>query len=337
MNTTPCRLGIIGAGRIGRLHAENIQSRLPQFQLLGIADPYLDATWTDSLSIPLCSSSPETILTHPDIQAVLIASPSALHIEHLMMASEAGKAIFCEKPLGLSEADILSALAVVERNKTLLQIGFNRRFDPHFAQIQQRVAAGEIGQSQVLKITSRDPVCPSKEYIAGSGGIFMDMTIHDFDMARFIVGSEVTEVYASGSVLINPDFEAFNDVDTAIVQLRFANGALGVIDNSRQAVYGYDQRLEIFGSQGVLWADNQLQHGVHKLNQQNHSQANPHYFFLERYQQAYINELSAFHQAWLVKASSPVPGTAGLQALRIALAAKASLLSHKPVNVRSDA
>lgn len=337
MNTTSCRLGIIGAGRIGRLHAENIQSRLPEFQLLGIADPDLDKTWADRLAIPLCSSSPEIILTHPEVQAVLIASPSSLHIEHLIMASESGKAIFCEKPLGLTEDGILSALAVINRNKTLLQIGFNRRFDPNFAQIQQRVAMGEIGGLQVLKITSRDPVCPGKEYIAHSGGIFMDMTIHDFDMARFIVGSEVVEVHAMGSVLINPDFEAFNDVDTAIVQLRFANGALGVIDNSRQAVYGYDQRLEVFGSKGMLWADNQLQHGVHTLKHNHNVQANPQYFFLERYQQAYINELTAFYQAWLAQSSSPVPGKAGLQALRIAVAAKASFLNNAPVSVSIDA
>lgn len=333
MNTPPCKLGIIGTGRIGRLHAENIQAHLPQFQLIGVADPCLDKAWAANLSVPLCETSPEAILTHPEIEAVLIASPSSLHIEHLIMASESGKAIFCEKPLGLTEEDIIAALAVIDRNKTLLQIGFNRRFDPHFANLQQRVIAGEIGRSQVLKITSRDPVCPSKDYIAHSGGIFMDMTIHDFDMARFIMGSEVVEVYASGAVLINPDFEAFNDVDTAIVQLRFANGALGIIDNSRQAVYGYDQRLEIFGSQGMLWADNQLQHGVHKLDHHGNSRANPQYFFLERYQQAYINELSAFYHAWHHHQPSPVPGVAGLQALRIALAAKNSLENNKPVHV----
>lgn len=333
----PCRLAIIGAGRIGQLHAENIQSRLPQFRLLGIADPYLDKSWAEHLGISICSSAPETLLTHPEIDAVLIASPSSLHIEHLLIASEAGKAIFCEKPLGLTEMDILSALATVHRHKTLLQIGFNRRFDPHFANIQQRVSLGEIGTAQLLKITSRDPACPSKEYIAHSGGIFMDMTIHDFDMARFIMGQEIVEVYASGSVLINSDFEAFNDVDTAIIQLRFANGSLGVIDNSRQAVYGYDQRLEVFGSEGILWAENQLQHGVHKLNQNGHSAANPHHFFLERYQQAYINELSAFYQAWHQHLPSPVPGTAGLQALRVASAAQISLSSNKPVTVSIDA
>jgi len=337
MNTPICRLGIIGAGRIGRLHAENIQSRLPQFQLIGIADPYLDTSWAESLSIPVCTAAPEIILTHPDINAVIIASPSSLHIEQLIMASESGKAIFCEKPLGLTEDAILSAMNVIARNNSLLQIGFNRRFDPHFANLQERVASGEIGHCHILKITSRDPTCPTKDYVAQSGGIFMDMTIHDFDIARFIMGSEVTEVYASGAVLINPDIEAFNDVDTTIVQLRFANGALGVIDNSRQAVYGYDQRVEMFGSQGMLWADNQLQHGVHKLDKQGNTQANPQYFFLERYQQAYLNELLAFYHAWLEKKPSPVPATAGLQALRIAEAANVSLRDNKPVAVRIEA
>lgn len=335
--TTLCRLGIIGAGRIGRLHAENIQSKLPQFKLIGIADPYLNEGWADDLGIAIQSTSPQTILTHPDIDAVLIASPSILHVEHILMASEANKAIFCEKPLGLTEEAILSALSAITHNNTLLQIGFNRRFDPHFSNLQQRVAKGEIGHPQILKITSRDPACPSKDYIASSGGIFMDMTIHDFDMARFIMGSEVVEVFASGSILINPEFEAFDDIDTAIVQLRFANGALGVIDNSRQAVYGYDQRLEIFGSQGMLWVDNQIQHGVHFLSQHNHTSASPHYFFLERYQQAYVNELLAFYLAWSQQRSSPVPGSAGLQALRIAMAARESYLQRKPVSVSLEA
>ncbi len=333
MSMNRCRLGIVGAGRIGRLHAENIQSHLPQFQLMGIADPQLDAPWANHLGIPLCSTSPETILTHPELDAVLIASPSSLHLEHLLIASHAGKAIFCEKPLGLHEDEMLSALTVIKNNATFLQLGFNRRFDPHFATLQQQVAAGEIGAPQILKISSRDPACPSQEYLAQSGGLFMDMSIHDFDMARFMMGSEVVEVYAQGAVLINPDIEALNDVDTAIIQLRFANGALGVIDNSRQAVYGYDQRLEIFGSSGMLWVDNPQQHGVHQLNQHHHSQAKPPYFFLERYQQAYLHELSAFYDAWRHHQPSPVPGLAGLQALRIAKAAQASLLSHQPVQV----
>ena len=329
-------VGIIGAGRIGRLHAENITTRLPQLQLIGIADPCLDSSWAASLSIPVCTTSPETIITPPDIQAIIIASPSTLHIEQIIMASEQGKAVFCEKPLGLTESDILSVIDVIKRNNTLLQIGFNRRFDPDFAHLQHRVAANEIGVPHLLKITSRDPACPSKDYIEQSGGIFMDMTIHDFDMARFLIGSEVVEVYASGAVLINPDFEAFNDVDTALVQLRFANGALGIIDNSRQAIYGYDQRIEVFGSQGMLWANHQLQHGVNKLDQHGHAQANPHYFFLERYQQAYINELLAFYRSWIDHKPSSVSAIAGLQALRIAQAAKLSLCNNKPISVSNQ-
>ena len=237
----PCRIGIIGAGRIGKLHAEHIKYHLPQYQLHALADPFLDKQWAEKLSVPCLSLQVEDVLFHQDLDAIIIASPSHLHLEHIKAASESGKAIFCEKPIGLNEKDIRATLKIVRANNTLLQLGFNRRFDPSFANVQNRVKAGEIGVPHVVKIaTSRDPACPTKEYCASSGGIFMDMSIHDFDMARFLMQSEVVEVYATGSVLINPDFEQFfeqfNDVDTAIIQLRFVNGALGVIDNSRQAV-----------------------------------------------------------------------------------------------------
>ena len=327
----PCRIGIIGAGRIGRIHAENIKYHLPHFHLQAVADPFLDRQWAEKLSIACISKQVEEVLFHPDLDAVIIASPSHLHIEQIKAASESGKAIFCEKPIGLSEEDIQSTLHVVNTNKTLLQLGFNRRFDPSFAHLQKRVEAGEIGTPHIVKITSRDPACPSKEYCATSGGIFMDMTIHDFDMARFLTQSEVVEVYATGSILINPDFELYNDVDTAIIQLRFANGALGVIDNSRQAVYGYDQRIEVFGSSGMLLAANQLEHSVTHYAKATTEQANPQHFFLERYQQAYIAELKAFYDAWVDNKPSPVPGEDGLQALRIAKAAKQSLESKQPV------
>jgi myo-inositol 2-dehydrogenase/D-chiro-inositol 1-dehydrogenase len=212
-----------------------------------------------------------------------------------------------------------------------LQLGFNRRFDPSFSYLQKRVQAGEIGVPHVVKITSRDPACPTKEYCATSGGIFMDMSIHDFDMARFLTRSEVIEVYATGSVLINPDFKQLNDVDTAIIQLRFANGALGVIDNSRQAVYGYDQRIEVFGSEGMLLAANQVEHAVTQYSKAATATANPQYFFLERYQQAYIAELTSFYDAWANNKPSPVAGEDGLSALRIAKAAKQSLETQLPV------
>lgn len=326
-----CHIGIVGAGRIGKLHTENIRFYLPQYVIHAIADPYLDKAWADKLSISGQYTKFEEVLLHPHLDAILIASPSTLHVEQIKAASEAGKAIFCEKPIGLNENEILDVLKTIEENNSLLQLGFNRRFDPSFAHLQKQVQAGEIGAVHLVKITSRDPICPTKEYCATSGGLFMDMSIHDFDMARFLTQSEVVEVYATGSVLINPDFEALNDVDTAIIQMRFANGALGVIDNSRQAVYGYDQRIEVFGNEGMLLANNQLKHAVVHYSNNVTEQANPEYFFLERYQQAFRSELNSFYDSWLHNQPSPVSGRDGLQAWRIAQAAKQSLLTKLPV------
>ncbi|KGP63582.1 oxidoreductase [Legionella norrlandica] len=331
MKKNICRIGIVGVGRIGKLHAENIMFHLPQFELRAIADPYLDKQWAEKLGVSFISNQIEEVLRHSELDAVLIASPSHLHLEQIAMASANGKAIFCEKPIGLNEGEIESALNTVASNNTLLQLGFNRRFDPSFANIQKRVQIGEIGIPHILRITSRDPACPSKEYCATSGGIFMDMSIHDFDMARFLMQSEVVEVYATGAVLINPDFEQFNDVDTAIIQLRFANGAFGIIDNSRQAIYGYDQRVEVFGSGGMLLAENLLEHTVTRYSRNTTEGAKPQYFFLERYHQAYLAELNAFYNAWNNDQPSPVSGFDGLQALRIAKAAEQSLKTHLPV------
>ncbi len=328
MNKKQCRIGIIGAGRIGKIHAENIKQHLPFFDLQIIADPHLDEQWAASLAIPQCSTKEEEVLFHSELDAVIIASPSSFHLPHINAASETGKAIFCEKPLGFSEEDIVATLERVKHNNTLLQLGFNRRFDPCFSRLQQQVAEGVIGQPQIIKITSRDPACPTNEYLATSGGLFMDMSIHDFDMARFLAQSEVIEVYAQGAVLINPACATYNDVDTAIIQLRFANGALAVIDNSRQAVYGYDQRIEVFGSKGMLLAQNQLEHGLKYYTAEQTSEANPQYFFLERYQAAYRAELMAFYNAWANALPSPVSGMDALQALRLAQAAKNSLVQQ---------
>ena len=328
-----CRIGIIGAGRMGQLHAENICNRLPQFKLEGIADPYLDLKWAQQLNIPFIATQAEDLIQHPDLDAILIASPAPFHIQQVMMASKEKKAVFCEKPLGLTEEEIESCLKVVEQQGTLLQIGFNRRFDPSFANLYARVRKGEVGIPHLLRITSRDPAPSSKEYIKTSGGIFMDMAIHDFDMARFLMGSEIVEVYAQGSALVDPYFAECHDVDTATIQLRFLNGALGVIDNSRQAVYGYDQRVEVFGSKGALLANNQFENTVIAMTESHTQLAKPLYFFLERYQEAFIAELHAFHRAWMHDEQSPVSGQDGLQALRIARACKESLETRKPITL----
>lgn len=329
--TKECRIGILGAGRIGKLHAHNIKKHLPQFHLKALADPQIDMQWAQSMSVDLISNKVEDLLYHNDLDAILIASPSNWHLKHIHEASISGKAIFCEKPIGLIEEDIISVLKTVEQNETFLQLGFNRRFDPSFSALQKRVQNGDIGSPHIVKITSRDPACPSKEYAEHSGGMFMDMTIHDFDMARFLMQSEVVEVYATGSVLINPDLEALNDIDTAIIQLCFANGALGVIDNSRQAVYGYDQRIEVFGDGGMLLADNQFEHSITHFSKNGTSQGNPQYFFLERYQQAFLAELNAFYDAWSQSKPSPVSGDDALKALQIAKAAQHSLETQSPV------
>ncbi|CDZ77394.1 Inositol 2-dehydrogenase [Legionella massiliensis] len=331
--TRTCKIGIIGAGRIGKLHAENIKYRLPQFELMAIADPKLDQVWAESLNIPLTSLNAEELIEDKNLDALILATPSTMHCPQIKAAANTGKAIFCEKPVGLSEEEIRSTLDVVASNNSLLQLGFNRRFDPSFATLRKRVKAGHIGTPQLIRITSRDPACPPKEYCATSGGLFMDMTIHDFDMARFLASSEIVEVHAMGAILINPDFEAYNDIDTAIIQLRFANGALGVIDNSRQAVYGYDQRIEAFGSKGMLQAENQLNHAVKEYLATESSFANPLYFFLERYEQAFLAELQAFYQAWANNEPSPVSGFDGLQAHLIAKAAQQSLVSNRPVGL----
>lgn len=330
-----CRIGIIGAGRIGKLHAENLIKRLPQFSLAGIADPFVDRTWGEALSIPKILTDADELIDDDQIDAILIASPSNLHTTQVIAASNKGKAVFCEKPLGLTIEEIEKVIEITDKNKTLLQIGFNRRFDPTFAQVQKQVQAGAIGKPHLVKITSRDPACPSKEYCKTSGGLFMDMAIHDFDMARFLTGSDVTEVYAAGAVLINEDFAEYDDVDTAVIHLRFANGALGIIDNSRQAVYGYDQRVEVFGAEGSLQANNQTEHGVVHLNKTGTRHANPLYFFLERYQAAYLAEMEAFYLAWNNSNESPVTGNDGLQALRIAMAAKKSLQNNLPFSMNT--
>lgn len=328
-----CRIGIIGAGRIGKVHAENICHSLPQFHLLAIADPCLDLNWAQAMGITMMTTHWQEMIQYPELDAVLIASPSNLHAEQIIAASSARKAIFCEKPLGLTEEEILACLTVIEDHKTLLQVGFNRRFDPSFASMQDRIQAGEIGAPHLLRITSREPFCPSKEYIKSSGGLFMDMTTHDFDIARFLLNNEITEVYASGAILINPEITEFDDVDTAIIQIRFQNGALGVIDNSRQAIYGYDQRIEVFGSNGTLIANNHGQHLVEHWTQNEVRSAPPSYFFLERYQAAYLAELQAFYHAWQFGKESQVSVLDGLQALRLAKAAKLSLDSRQPISV----
>jgi myo-inositol 2-dehydrogenase/D-chiro-inositol 1-dehydrogenase len=331
-------VGIIGAGRIGRLHVDNLRL-IPHIRIKSVSDvatQHLE-TWAADKQIEVLTTDYHELLNDPVIQAIFICSPTNTHADIIKEAAAAGKHIFCEKPVSFSVEETEEALAAVEKAGVKLQVGFNRRFDPNFRKIRTLVQQGEIGTPHILRITSRDPEPPSVDYIKSSGGLFMDMTIHDFDMARYVMGSEVVEVFAKGAVLVDSAIGEAGDIDTAIITLKFANGALGVIDNSRRAVYGYDQRLEIFGDKGAAQVNNNQATTVEVSTIDNVTKEKPLYFFLERYTQAYIDEVTEFAAAVLENHEVSCNGFDGLQAERIARAARQSLETGAPVQLKPAA
>lgn len=328
-------IGIIGAGRIGKLHAENLVSRVPGARVLAIADVLPEAAETAAakLNIPLATADYHEILSHPDIQAVAICSATDTHSQIIIEAAQNGKHIFCEKPIDYDLSRIDTALQAVEKAGVKLQIGFNRRFDPNFHRIYDLVRSGAIGDPHVLRITSRDPAPPPIAYVKVSGGLFLDMAIHDFDMASFLMASSVTEVYAAGAVLVDPAIGEVGDVDTAITTLKFANGAVGVIDNSRKAVYGYDQRIEVFGSDGAVSAENNTPYRTILSDTNGVHRPLPLYFFLERYNDSYIIEMQEFVNAIEKDEPTPVTGVDGRAPVVIGLAATKSYKENRPVKI----
>lgn len=326
-------IGIIGAGRIGRLHAEQL-SRNPAVRVAAVSDVRLTGElrdWANSLGIPRVTADYRELLDDPDIAAVLICSSTDTHAAIIVEGAARGKHMFCEKPVSFDYRETAKALEAVRRAGVILQTGFNRRFDRHFMRVRRWIDEGAVGEPHLIRITSRDPAPPSPEYIRVSGGLFMDMAIHDFDMARYLAGSEVAEVYAQGAVLVDPVIGELGDIDTAITTLRFENGALGVIDNSRRAVYGYDQRIEVFGSKGSASAGNDYPNNAELSTASAVSRDLPKYFFLERYAEAYADETRRFIECVRDGAKPPVDGNDALQAERIAHAAKLSLLERRPV------
>jgi myo-inositol 2-dehydrogenase/D-chiro-inositol 1-dehydrogenase len=334
------KLGIIGAGRIGKIHIDNIARFIPQAKFEGLADIMLSPdqeAWARGLGARIVSKDPGDLLKDPEIKAVVVCSSTDTHADLTIAAARAGKHVFCEKPIDLTAGKVRAALDAVKKAGVKLQIGFNRRFDHNFARIKEYAGAGELGEVQVVKITSRDPAPPSIDYVKVSGGIFMDMMIHDFDMARFQAGSEIVEVCALGAVLVDPKIGEAGDVDTAIVTLRFASGAIGVIDNSRKAAYGYDQRVEVFGSKGSAQAENDKPNTVRLFTEKNESSEKPLYFFLERYKQAFVDEMAAFADSVLNDKPVAVSGEDGLANMRAALAALQSLKERRPVSIEEIA
>jgi myo-inositol 2-dehydrogenase / D-chiro-inositol 1-dehydrogenase len=329
------KVGLIGAGRIGSLHAEHLAHRIPGAELVAVADVAIEAAQACAAryEVPLVSGDYRDLLEAEGLDAVVICSSTDTHAQIIGEAAQAGKQIFCEKPIDFDLQRIDRALQAVEEAGVKLQIGFNRRFDPNFRRVREAVAGGQIGRPHILRITSRDPAPPPLSYIRVSGGIYLDMMIHDFDMARYVMGSEVEEVYAAGNVLVDPAIGEAGDVDTTVVTLRFANGAMGTIDNSRQAVYGYDQRVEVFGSGGMIRAENETADRVVLSDAEGVRAALPLYFFVERYTEAYIAEMEAFVEAVQHDTPPPVSGADGRAPVVIARAAARSLRARRPVRL----
>ena len=330
------KIGIIGAGRIGQVHAESITKYVKEAEVKSIADVYLNdqvKEWAANMGITEIYNDYKKILEDKEIDAVLICSSTDTHSPISIEAINAGKHVFCEKPIDHDVDRIKNVIKALENSKVKYQVGFNRRFDHNFRAVKEAVAAGKIGQPHILKITSRDPEPPSAEYVKVSGGMFLDMTIHDFDMVRYLLDSEVEEVYAQGAVLVDKRIGEEGDIDTAIITMKMENGALAVIDNSRQAAYGYDQRAEVFGSKGQVAAYNDTTSTAELSNADGVTNEKPLFFFLERYMQAYAQEMREFIEAITEDKDVPVGAIDGLKPVLIGLAAKKSIEENRPVKI----
>ena len=316
------QIGIIGAGRIGKVHLQSISTQVKNACVKAIADPFINDETRDyikSFGVKEIYADYKEILADPDIDAVLVCSSTDTHAAISIEAIEAGKHVFCEKP--------------VDHSPEKINAGFNRRFDHNFAAIRAAVDAGKIGDPHIVKITSRDPEPPNPAYIKVSGGIFLDMTIHDFDMACFLVNSQVDEIYVNSAVLVDPAIGEQGDVDTAIITMKMKNGALAVIDNSRRAAYGYDQRAEVFGSKGMVATSNDTLSSAVIADANGVTGEKPLYFFLERYMQSFSTEMNQFVDSIINDTEPPVGIEAGLQSVLIARAAKKSVEEHRPVKL----
>ena len=326
------RFAVLGAGRIGKVHARSVTSNAAA-RLVAVADAMAPAAEALAAQYGCEVRSIEAILASTDIDAVVICTPTDTHADLIEAFAGAGKAIFCEKPIDLSIARVQACLKVVAETRAVLMVGFNRRFDPHFAAVHGEVKKGTVGKVEMVTIISRDPGAPPVEYIARSGGIFRDMTIHDLDMARFLLGEEVTEVSAMASVLVDPAIGKAGDFDSVQVMLRTASGKQAMISNSRRATYGYDQRIEVHGSKGAVAAENQRPVSIEVATAAGYTRPPLHDFFMTRYTEAYALEIASFIEALAGKGMASPSGEDGLAALVLAEAALLSVKTGRMVRV----
>lgn len=329
-------VGIIGAGRIGKVHVESICTKVENAKIKTLADPFMSektSEWAKNMGVKNTVKDYREILEDPEIDAVLICSSTDTHSSISVEAINAGKHVFCEKPIDHDVAKIKSVMEALKAHPVKYQVGFNRRFDHNFEAVREAVASGKIGEPHIIKITSRDPEPPGADYVKVSGGMFLDMTIHDFDMVRFLAGCNASEVYTEAAVLVDPAIGEAGDVDTAIVTLKMENGAIAVIDNSRKAVYGYDQRAEVFGSKGMVSVSNDMASSAVISGADGVTGEKPLHFFLERYMDAYAKEIKCFIEAVEKDTDVPLGVEDGLESVLMGLAAKKSFEEHRPVKI----
>jgi myo-inositol 2-dehydrogenase/D-chiro-inositol 1-dehydrogenase len=327
------KLALLGAGRIGQVHAANLHIN-PRAQLHAVVDVNLQAASTLAERYGAkASTDVDAVLNDPALKGVLICTSTDTHVEFILKAVRRKLPVFCEKPIDLNLDKVDTCLAEVERSGVPLLLGFNRRFDPHFRTLREAVRRGEVGDVEIVKITSRDPAPPPPAYVRTSGGLFRDMMIHDLDMARFLLGEEPVELFATGASLVDPAIGEAGDIDTAMVILKTRRGALCHIDNSRRAVYGYDQRIEVFGAKGMLQAANPTPTTVMRYTSDTVVSDKPYHFFLDRYPDAYRAELEHFLDIIDGRAKPLVTGRDGREALVLADAAARSLKQGAPVAI----
>jgi myo-inositol 2-dehydrogenase/D-chiro-inositol 1-dehydrogenase len=329
-------IGIVGMGRIGRVHAEGVTKYVPGARVAATADPSPSpesATLSEDLGLPRILEDYHDILADPAVDAVLICSPTDTHSAVSLEALEAGKHVFCEKPIDTDTGRIRAVIDRVRATGLTFQVGFNRRFDHNFMALRRAVLEGKVGGVHMVKVTSRDPAPPPIEFVRHSGGMFLDMTIHDLDMVRYLSGSDIEEIYVNAAVLVDREIGKAGDVDTAILSMKLSSGALAVIDNSRRAAYGYDQRAEVFGSLGSAATGHDTASTLVLSTDAGITAEKPLHFFLERYMQSFAEELRQFVNAIKTGAPAPVTAEDGLKPVLAAIAAKKSLDEGRPVKL----